>query len=73
MVSPYEFLANHKPQISFYENAVKWAKRVLLLSNLTRLVREYKAYEARRNAADKVDGEIPSLLNFIPSSHLAKI
>ena len=52
---------------------MKWAKRVLLLSNLTRLVREYKAYEARRDAADKVEGEMPSLLNFIPSSHLAKI
>ena len=76
MVSPTDFLSISKPQASFAENAVKWTNRILMMTHLTKLVREYKQFEAKKSkkgSDSDEDIEFPSLLNFIPSTHLAKI
>ena len=43
------------------------------MTSLTRLLREYRQFEAKPENKGKFDNDVPPLLNFIPSSHLAKI
>lgn len=82
MTSPFDYLAEGKSKGVFADSAPKWARRILALTALTRLIRDFKTFE--QNAGRKVKNfaktlkdenkkAIPQLINYIPSSFLAKI
>ena len=66
-LSCIDFLSHGKTVAYFKQNAAQWAKRILALTRLTALVREYKGVQQER--PDKELG----LLNFVSAKELADI
>jgi hypothetical protein len=67
---PHDFIAKDKAPESFAKSAPSTAKRILALTQLTELVRDYKIF---RDNADEQETKSVPLLNFISSSSLAKL
>lgn len=47
VTSPYDFMSEGKPSRAFAENAPKWARRILALTGLMKLIRDYKNFEQK--------------------------
>lgn len=82
VTSPFDFLAEGKPKSQFAENAPKWARRILTLTDLMKLVRDFKSYEQKhdrkvksfaKTLKEEKKKHLPQLINYIPSSLLARI
>lgn len=43
--SPFDYISEGKRKSTFAENAPKWARRILALTGLMKLIRDYKNYE----------------------------
>ena len=82
VTSPFDYISEGKKRTTFSENAPKWARRILALTGLMKLIRDYKNFETKNKRKVKSFAKtlkeakkkaLPELINFIPSSHLAKI
>lgn len=49
VTSPFDYMAESKSQSAFAENAPKWARRILTLTSLMKLIRDYKNFEQKNN------------------------
>ena len=82
VTSPFDYMSEGKLSRSFSDNAPKWARRILALTALMKLIRDFKNFEQKQNRKVKSFAKtlkeakkksLPNLINFIPSSHLARI
>ena len=67
-LSCIDFLGEDKRATHFKQNAPLWAKRILALSRLTNLMREFKASQKENHAKKNL-----GLLNFITAKELSEI
>lgn len=58
VTSPYDYMAEGKPASQFFDNAPKWARRILTLTGLMKLIRDYKTFETKNGRKIKAFSKI---------------